>query len=117
MKELKVVLSPYFFEDTFTDEVSGIVFRKGNGAEIHTINLEDEKLTGIQSALRKNILLPFNKESLDFVKENGFADLQKEVKEEVQQEVVAEEVEEETDEKPVEKKARNPRKKKEADTE
>lgn len=70
MKELKVILSPHFSGEEYFDEVSGIAFEKGRGINTYTINLENSKLSGIQSALRKNILLPFDKATNEFVNGN-----------------------------------------------
>lgn len=67
------MLSPHFSEDIFVEEVSGIEFRKTTGIEVHAISIAEEKLSGIQSALRKNILLPYDKETREFVNGNNFA--------------------------------------------
>ncbi|MEX3713551.1 hypothetical protein ABFV99_14200 [Cytobacillus horneckiae] len=67
MKQLKVILSPHFNEEEFFEEVSGITFEKGRGITTYNISLEDNKLKGIQSALRKNILMPFDKVTNEFV--------------------------------------------------
>ncbi|MGG1071140.1 hypothetical protein ABE178_15070 [Priestia megaterium] len=81
MKELKVILSPHFNKDEFKEEVSGIVFHKVNGVECYAINLEDTKLSGIQSALRKNILLPYDRQTLEFVNGNNIAQDEKPIEE------------------------------------
>ncbi|MFE4029174.1 hypothetical protein ACFX4N_23755 [Priestia sp. YIM B13551] len=88
MKELKVILSPHFSEEEFAEPVSGIVFRKGRTIEVYSISLEDNKLSGIQSALRKNILLPYDGATRQFVNGTNFA------KDEVKPEPVKEEVQE-----------------------
>lgn len=68
MEKIKLILSPAFSEEEFYDEVSGITFHAGSiNIAIHEINLKEEKLTGIQEALRKNILIPYDKVTLDFV--------------------------------------------------
>ncbi|MCY9308716.1 hypothetical protein MOF23_06965 [Bacillus inaquosorum] len=85
MKELKVILSPHYFENEFVEEVSGIVFKKSNGVATYTINLEDGKLSGIQTALRKNILLPFDKATLDYVNGNDLSKKELPVKESAKQ--------------------------------
>ena len=77
MKELKVILSPHFNKEVFKEEVSGIEFHKGNGLGgivTYTIDLQDNKLSGIQSALRKNILLPHDRETLEFVNNNNISE-------------------------------------------
>lgn len=71
MKTLKVFLSPSFFYDEFYEEVTGTKFRKGRGIEVHNIDTDGLDLSGIQSALRKNILLPFDNETRDFVSQNN----------------------------------------------
>lgn len=81
MKELKVILSPHFNKDEFKEEVSGIVFHKVDGVECYAINLEDTKLSGIQSALRKNILLPYDRQTLELVNGNNIAKDETPVKE------------------------------------
>lgn len=70
MDKIKVILSPNFSENEYYEEVSGITFRGGLEGELHCISLGENKLTGIQSALRKNILIPYDKETLDFVNGN-----------------------------------------------
>ncbi|MES9681831.1 hypothetical protein ABWK22_02700 [Gottfriedia acidiceleris] len=67
MTELKVIVSPHFSEEELKDEVSGIVFKKGRSIEIYSIDIEANKLSGIQSLLRKNILLPYDRATLEFV--------------------------------------------------
>jgi hypothetical protein len=73
MKELKVILSPNFSGEEFVEVVSGITFQKTSGVEVFSIKLEDQKLTGIQSALRKNILLAYDRNTRDFVNGQNFA--------------------------------------------
>lgn len=67
MTELKVFLSPHFSEEDFVEEVSGITFKGGRKIQIHSIQLEEEKLVGIASAVRKNILLPFDKNTRKYM--------------------------------------------------
>lgn len=111
MKELKVMLSPGFSEEEFEDVVSGITFRKGRNIEVYSINIEEHKLSGIQSALRKNILLPYTRETREFVNGTNFAKEQELKQEEVEkQEAPVEVVKEE----PV-KKARKARTKKDSE--
>ncbi|MEK1829072.1 hypothetical protein AAAC51_07935 [Priestia megaterium] len=95
MKELKVMLSPGFSEEEFEDVVSGITFRKGRNIEVYSINIEEHKLSGIQSALRKNILLPYTRETREFVNGTNFAKEQEVKQEEIKQEAPVEEVKEE----------------------
>lgn len=110
MKELKVIFSPFYSEDEFVEEVSGIVFRKGRNTEVHTISLEEGKVSGIQSALRKNILIPYDKATLDFIKGNGLVEIvEKEIASKAE-EVAEESKEEKKIEKKVEKKTRGSRK-------
>lgn len=72
MDKIKVVLSPGFSEDEFFEKVSGITFYGGRkNIAIHDIDINKEKLTGIQEALRKNILLPYDKATLAFVNGNN----------------------------------------------
>ncbi|PFB64469.1 hypothetical protein COK00_12160 [Bacillus cereus] len=73
MKELKVMVSPHFSEEVFEDKVSGLVFEKGRSVIVHSIDIEENKLSGIQAALRKNILLPYDKQTLEFVNGKNFA--------------------------------------------
>lgn len=108
MKEIKVILSPHYFENEFVDEVSGIVFRKKNGLATYSISLEDTQLSGIQSALRKNILLPYDKETLDFVNGTHFAKDEKPV---VEEKPVQVEVETKEEVKPAPKKRKRTPKK------
>lgn len=68
MTELRVFLSPHFSEEVFVEEVSGVVFKATRSLDIHTIKLEEDKLTGVASAVRKNILLPYDKATRDFLK-------------------------------------------------
>jgi hypothetical protein len=74
MKELKVIVSPHYFEEEFQDKVSGIVFKKGRSISVHSIDIEENLLSGIQSALRKNVLLPYDRETLEFVNGNNIAE-------------------------------------------
>lgn len=68
MKTIHVILSPHFSDDHFHEEVSGITFKAGReNVEIHHIDLKEHRLTGIQDALRRNILIPYDKETLEFV--------------------------------------------------
>lgn len=119
MKEIKVIVSPHFNEEEFEDKVSGITFKKGTGVTIYSIDIEENKLSGIQSALRKNVLLPYDRQTLEFVNGNNLAKdevvapAKEEVKEEVQEDVVLEAKEDEVEE-PV-KKTRKPRTKKETE--
>lgn len=76
MKELKVFLSQ-FHDGDFHDEVSGIVFKQSLTLDVYNIKLEDDKVAGIQAALRKNILVPYHVKTRDFVNNN---DLTKQVK-------------------------------------
>ncbi|MEC2373870.1 hypothetical protein P9X07_08910 [Bacillus thuringiensis] len=85
MKELKVFLSPFYFEEEFEEEVSGILFKKAgehsiSSISVHSIDIEENKLSGIQSALRKNILLPYDKQTLEFVNGNNIAEDEEPVK-------------------------------------
>lgn len=101
MKTLKVFLSPSFFYDEFYEEVTGMKFRKGRGIEVTSIDVDGLDLSGIQSALRKNILLPFDNETREFAASNN---LQKPVEvvvePEPEQEVVLEAKEEVKEEDP-----------------
>lgn len=53
MTELKVFVSPHFSEEEFEDTVSGLIFKKGRSINVHSIDIAENKLSGIQSALRK----------------------------------------------------------------
>lgn len=97
MKTLRVILSPHFYEEEYDEAVSGITFKKGNGANVYSIELSEARLTGIQTALRKNILLPYDAETLEYV--NGKNIVQEEVVE-VAEEVVIETAVEEPKKKP-----------------
>lgn len=81
------MLSPHFNEEVFVEEVSGIEFHKTIGIEVHAISIDEGKLSGIQSALRKNILIPYDKETRDFVNGNNFAKVEKPAPEKVEVEV------------------------------
>ncbi|MGE7726800.1 hypothetical protein [Bacillus cereus] len=73
MTELKVFVSPHFSEEEFEDTVSGLTFKKGRSINVHSIDIAENKLSGIQSALRKNILLPYDKQTLEFVNGKNIA--------------------------------------------
>ncbi|UOE58091.1 hypothetical protein [Cytobacillus oceanisediminis] len=87
MKELKVILSPNYSGEEFVEAVSGITFPKTAGIEVYSIKLEDQKLSGIQSALRKNILLPYDRFTREFI--NG-QNLQEKPANEEKQEIAEE---------------------------
>jgi hypothetical protein len=111
MTELKVIVSPYYFEEELTDEVTGLTFRKGYGVEVYSISLEENKLSGIQGLLRKNFLLPYDRATLEFV--NGKNIAKEEVKVEAPvkiEEPVKEELEVELETKEVKKEVKKPRK-------
>lgn len=72
MTELKLFLSQ-FHEEDFHDEVSGLTFAKSRKLEVHTLNVEGADLSGIQEAVRKNILLPFNLHTRNFLNSQNLA--------------------------------------------
>ncbi|MDA1616343.1 hypothetical protein PDK03_07000 [Bacillus cereus group sp. TH204-1LC] len=92
MTELKVFVSPHFSEEEFEDTVSGLTFKKGRSINVHSIDIAENKLSGIQSALRKNILLPYDKQTLEFVNGKNIAKDEEEVKPEVVEPAEKEEV-------------------------
>ncbi|MGH1263326.1 hypothetical protein ACQVWE_13575 [Bacillus cereus] len=73
MTELKVIVSPHYFEEEFEEKVSGLTFKKGRSIIVYSIDIAENKLAGIQSALRKNILLPYDKQTLEFVNGKNIA--------------------------------------------
>lgn len=112
MKELKVIVSPHYFEEEFEDKVSGITFKKGRSITVYSIDIEENKLSGIQSALRKNVLLPYDRETLEFVNGKNIAKDEEPAKPEVIEPVVeAKEVVEE----PVKKQRKRNTKKEETE--
>jgi hypothetical protein len=98
MEMIKVFLSPSFTYEFYDEPVSGMRFEKGRRIQVYSINTHGLDLTGIQNALRKNILLPFDVETREFASTVNFATL-KPVQEEVQvkEEAVVEEVKEEVE--------------------
>lgn len=55
---LKVALSPFFRENEYTDEASGLTFTTGKHGQIQIYDISNEKnLDGIRKAIRMNTLL------------------------------------------------------------
>lgn len=94
MKNIKVMVSPHFSEEEFVDSVSGIVFKKDprGGLRVYGISISEERLTGIHDALRRNILIPADNETRDYVnKGNLIVNAKASIKEEVKAEPAKEE--------------------------
>ena len=72
MKVLKLFLSQFHDED-FHDEVSGITFKQSSTLDVYAISLADNKVSGIQGAVRKNILIPYDLETRDFINSTNLA--------------------------------------------
>lgn len=73
METIKVFLSPNYQYPWYVDAVTGMKFEQSNRLEVHSIHTEGLDLSGIQSALRKNILLPFDAETREYVNGTNFA--------------------------------------------
>lgn len=68
MTKLKIIVSPFYSEEGYKDEVTGFVFRKTDSPYI--VTLDDDRLKGIKEGLRKNFLIPYDKETLEFIAKN-----------------------------------------------
>lgn len=68
MTKLKIIVSPFYSEESFEDKTTGFVFHKTDSP--YVISLDDARLGGIKEGLRKNFLIPYDKPTLEFITKN-----------------------------------------------
>ena len=88
MTKLKFIVSPFYSEESFQDKTTGFVFRKTESPYI--VSLNDKRLQGIKEGLRKNFLIPYDRETLEFITKNDISPMQPKKEALVEVEAVAE---------------------------
>lgn len=73
MTKLKIIVSPFYSEESFEDKITGFRFHKTDSP--YVITLDDERLEGIKEGLRKNFLIPYDKTTLDFITTYNLSDI------------------------------------------
>lgn len=68
MTKLKIIVSPFYSKEGYEDKVTGFVFKKTDSP--YVISLDDERLRGIKEGLRNNFLIPYDKDTLEFITKN-----------------------------------------------